>query len=197
MNGDEQTSLEEVVNEMVGAKFPDGLVRVLESKFPKAPHADVEDAVATGFEKLIRAKRVLDNPRGYVTTVSVNALKRSLRFSAVQRLAVGEDDDVADYLDRDADSWADPTHDETLANDAYVFMRGMVETWESRNVRTTTLFVLEAGRLEEPLTSAELAERLEEVLGQDVLPELARQWRKRGLDKLRAQLADTGLLEEA
>ena len=74
-------------------------------------------------------------------------------------------------------------------------MRRFVEAWESRNVRATTLLVLEAARLQEPLSSVEMAERLEDVLGQDVLPETARQWRKRGIDRLRDHLLAAGLLE--
>lgn len=181
---------------MVREKFPEGLVRALERQFPKAAHADLEDAVSTGFEKLVRAGRDMESPRGYVTTVAVNAVKRILGLAAVERLAVGSDeDDDAEESDRGADPWADPTLDEALTNDAYAYMRRFVEAWESRNVRATTLLVLEAARLQEPLSSAEMAERLEEVLGQDVLPETARQWRKRGIDRLRDHLLATGLLE--
>jgi hypothetical protein len=192
----ETTPLDRAVGEMVRDRFPEGLVRVLERKFPKAAHADLEDAVSTGFEKLVRAKRELENPRGFVTTVSVNALKRTLRVAALARLAVGDEGDD-DEVDRTARAWDDSTLDEALTNDAYRFMRGLVEAWESRNVRTTTLLVLDAARLQEPLSSAELAGRLEELLAQDVLPETARQWRKRGLDRLRDQLVAAGLLEEA
>lgn len=193
---DADTTLESVVEGMVKERFPEGLVRVLGGRFPRAAHADVEDAIATGFEKLLKADRPMENPRGYVTTVAVNALKRILRLAAVEQLALEEPDGDDDELDRGADRWADPTLDEALTNDAYVFMKRLVEAWESRNVRTTTLLVLEAARLQEPLSSAEMAERLDELLGQDVLPETARQWRKRGIDRLRDQLVAAGLLEQ-
>jgi hypothetical protein len=138
----------------------------------------------------------MDRPRGYVTTVAVNAVKRILRLAAVEQLAAGNDEeDDAEEYDRGADPWTDPTLDEALTNDAYAYMRRFVEAWESRNVRATTLLVLEAARLQEPLSSAEMAERLEDVLGQDVLPETARQWRKRGIDRLRDHLGAAGLLE--
>ncbi|MDP9384729.1 MAG: hypothetical protein M3P50_05790 [Actinomycetota bacterium] len=197
---DAEAPLDKVVDGMVKDKFPEGLVRVLETKFPNAAHADVEDAVATGFEKLVRADRAMDNPRGYVTTVAVNALKRILRLAALEQLAVhDEDGDEGDgdgeVFDRGTDPWTNPTLDEAVANDAYAFMRSLVEMWESRNVRTTTLLVLDAARLQEPLSSAEMAERLEELLGQDVLADTARQWRKRGIDRLRGQLVAAGLLE--
>lgn len=200
-SADAGAGLDKVVDGMVKDKFPEGLARVLEAKFPNAAHADVEDAVAAGFEKLVRAEREMDNPRGYVTTVAVNALKRILRLAALEQLAVYDEDgsDGGDgdreVFDRGTDPWTNPTLDEALTNDAYVFMRSLVEVWESRNVRTTTLLVLDAARVQEPLSSAEMAERLEELLGQDVLAETARQWRKRGIDRLRGQLVAAGLLE--
>lgn len=191
---DAEAPLDKVVDGMVRDKFPEGLVRVLEKKFPNAAHADVEDAVGTAFEKLLRADREMDNPRGYVTTVAVNALNRILRLVAFEQLAVEDESDDEEF-DRETDPWANPTLDEAVTNDAYAFMRGLVEAWESRNVRTTTLLVLDAARLQEPLSSAEMAERLEELLGQDVLAQTARQWRKRGIDRLRGQLVAAGLLE--
>src|SRR4051794_28387425 len=195
MSTDAETPLDKAVDDMVREKFPEGLVRALERQFPKAAHADLEDAVSTGFEKLVRAGRDMDNPRGYVTTVAVNAVKRILRLAAFEQLAVEDDEDDEEAIDRGADPWGDPTLDEALTNDAYAYMRRLVDAWESRNVRATTLLVLEAARLQEPLGSAEMAERLEDVLGQDVLPETARQWRKRGIDRLRGQLLAAGLLE--
>jgi hypothetical protein len=196
MSTDAKTPVDKAVDDMVREKFPEGLVRALERQFPKAAHADLEDAVSTGFEKLVRVGRDMDSPRGYVTTVAVNAVKRVLRLAAFERLAVGNDEeDDAEEFDRGADPWVDPTLDEALSNDAYAYMRRLVEAWESRNVRATTLLVLEAARLQEPLSSAEMAERLEDVLGQDVLPETARQWRKRGIDRLRDHLLAAGLLE--
>jgi hypothetical protein len=88
MSTDAETPLHKAVDDMVREKFPEGLVRVLERQFPKAAHADLEDAVSTGFEKLVRAGRDIDNPRGYVTTVAVNAVKRILRLAAFEQLAV-------------------------------------------------------------------------------------------------------------
>jgi len=133
-SADAETPLNKVVDDMVREKFPEGLVRVLEGKFPKAAHADLEDAVSTGFEKLVRVDRELENPRGFVTTVAVNALKRILRLAALERLAL-DDEREDDAVDRGADPWDDPTLDEALTNNAYAFMRGLVEAWESRNVR--------------------------------------------------------------
>lgn len=48
----------------------EGLVRLLEREYPSANHADYEEAIATGFEKLVAAGRAMESPRGFVTTVA-------------------------------------------------------------------------------------------------------------------------------
>lgn len=183
--------LETEVKQMFEDRFPEGLVRVLEGKFPAARHMDCEDAVATGFEKLTR-KGPTTNPRGYVTTVAINAMTRILRRAVLEQLALDDDEEHEPYVN----PWTDPTLEEVVAQNAYEFMREVVGRWESLNLRATTTLIIEAGRLGEPLSSAELAERLEEILGQDVLPDTARQWRKRGLDRLRDELIAEHLLEK-
>jgi hypothetical protein len=196
MSSDGETRLEEV-GRMVQDRFPEGLVRVLERKFPNATYADCEDAVSTGFEKLVATNRRMENPRGYVTTVAMNAMMRTLRRAALQQLAAADDDGgPQDLLDGQTDAWSDPVADETVTDDAYAFMRRLVDAWESTNLRTATGLVLAAARLGEPLSGAELAERLEELLHQEVRAATARQWRKRGLDRLRRELIDADLIED-
>lgn len=167
---------------MVRDRFPEGLLAVLRKKFPAGQYQDYEDAIARGFEKLIEKGAPLENPRGYVTTVATNAMRGLLARAAREQLPTEDDDEP------EVDRWADPTADGAMLEAVYAFMRELVEKWESRNLRTATLLVLEAGKLLEPLSSEELAERLEELLEQDVLPDTARQWRKRGLDRLREEL---------
>ncbi len=62
MSADAEAPLSKVVADMVKKKFPEGLVRVLERKLPNAVHADLEDAVSTGFAKLVRADWDLETP---------------------------------------------------------------------------------------------------------------------------------------
>jgi hypothetical protein len=189
----------EACEKMIREHFPEGLVRTLERRYPGASQDDYEDAVATGFEKLIATGRDIENPRGYVTTVSVHKTLRILKLAAVEQLAAAsdyEDRDGEELAERATDVWSNPPLDEALAKHAFDAMRSIIERWESKNVKTATLLVVDAGLLEEPLSSAELAERLAELLGQDVLPETARQWRKRGLDRLRNELVAVELLDE-
>jgi len=197
MSREAETHLEEALDRMVQERFPEGLVRALEGRFPGATYADCEDAVSMGFAQLVRADRRMDNPRGYVTTVAVNAMRRLLRRAALQQLADadgnGGPEDVADV---GADEWSDPVADEVVADDAYLFMQELVDAWESRNVKTATRLVLAAARLGEPLTADELAERLGDLLHQEVTAATARQWRKRGLDRLRREVVDAQLIED-
>lgn len=197
MSMEAETRLEQEVGQMVRDRFPEGLVRLLEGGYPNGNHADYEDAVATGFEKLVAAGREMENPRGFVTTVAINAMKRILRRAAVQQLAGHDDDEPDDLLDRQTSEWNDTTAEQVVADGAYAFMHEVVEGWESRNVKTAMRLVLAAANIGEALSSEELAERLEELLGQDVLPATARQWRKRGLDRLRRELVEANLLEES
>jgi hypothetical protein len=74
----------------------------------------------------------------------------------------------------------------------YQHVKATIERWDSRNLRVTTLLVLESAYLGEALSGEELAERLSEILDEDVLEATARQWKKRGLDRLRQQLAAEG-----
>lgn len=181
--------VEDQCRELIDERFPEGLVRTLERKFPTGRLQDCEDAVAHGFVKLLAKGQTLENPRGYVTTVAVNAMKRMLARAARELLPTGEPDEDEDIERR----WDDPTAEDAIGEALFEFMRGMVEAWESRNVKTATLLILEATKLGEPTSSVELAEEMEDQLGEDVLPETARQWRKRGLDRLREELQNTDL----
>jgi DNA-directed RNA polymerase specialized sigma24 family protein len=175
-------------------RFPDGLVRGLEAKFKGGRTHDFEDAVAVGFEKLAKRQKALDNPRGYVTAVATNAMLRTLAKAARERLP------DSDLPEEDAsDVWSDPTGDEAITRTMLAFLRGIVESWESRNYKTAMLVILEAANVDEPLSADELAEELADRLGQDVPTGTARQWRKRGLDRLRDELqaAELSIGEES
>ncbi len=174
---------------MIDERFPEGLLRVLQARFSGSAYADCEEAISIGFEKLL-LKGAVAKPEGYVTTVAVNAMQRFIRDAAYERLSVDGDDEALPV-----DYWSDPTFDAAAAGAAYDFIRQLVERWETTNVRTTTLLVIAAAKLGEPMTADELADHLEELLDQDVLSATARQWKKRGLDRLRAELIEAEILE--
>lgn len=186
----EDSHLEEVVRD----RFAEGLVRRLEKKYPGANPADVEDAVAVGVEKLVR-KGPTTSPRGYVTVVAENYVLKQFRRAVLDPLQYEDDDGELHERSPAGAAWENPPYDEVAARNAYEFLRGVVGAWESTNIRAATLLVLEAAHLDEVLSGDELAELLEERLGQDVLPATARQWKKRGLDRLRDEIAASGLLD--
>ncbi len=160
-------------------------MRTLEWKFRGGRSEDFEDAIAEGFLKFLLKGKVLDNPAGYITAVAINYMKRLLTRTMRKELPTGEFED-----DGDRDRWADPTAEQVIGEAAFRTARGMVERWESMNVKATTLLVLEAAALGEPISGAEIAEELEARLDEDVLSDTARQWKKRGLDRLRAELGE-------
>lgn len=186
-----ERSVEDQCRELVDDRFPEGLVRTLGRKFPTGCYDDYEDAVADGFLKLIAKGESLENPRGYITTVAANVMRKTLARAAREQLPDAEPDE-----DGEVDVWADPTAEAAINERIVEFLREIVQKWESRNVRTATVLVLEAAKVGEPISGAELAEELEHQLGHDVLPDTARQWRKRGLDRLREELHAANLWTE-
>ncbi len=171
--------------------FPEGLIRTLEGKFPTSRFQDLEDAVAEGFVKFLAKGEVLETPAGYVTVVAVHYMQRLFAKATREVLPeVDPDDDAGDKY------WADPTAEKVSGMAIFEFASRIVEGWQSLNVRSATLIVLEAVELEEPMSSVELAEELESLLGEEVLPDTARQWRKRGLDRLRRELYELDDVEK-
>jgi hypothetical protein len=200
-SADAQARLEKLAEKLINERFPEGLVGTLRRSYSHSPYQDCEDAVAFAFEQLTRHKERGDikEPKAWMTTVAVHEMNRIVHIATVERLALeadGEEEGEEPGRDPNVVRWLDPTLDEALARDAYEFMRGLVDKWSMRNVRAATLLVLEAARVQEPLSNAELAELLAEQLGEDVATDTARQWRKRGLDRLRDQLVEADLMED-
>jgi DNA-directed RNA polymerase specialized sigma24 family protein len=197
-----KSHLERAAERMVDERFPEGLLRTLEGRFPAATYADCEDAVSAGFEQLVRrADRAMENPRGYVTTVAVNAMKRLLRRAAIQQLAdVYPDEDVedadSDPLDAYTSEWDDPVVAKAMLDNAHEFMQSLIASWPVASHKATMQLVLAAAMLGEPLSSEELAQRLADVLGEEVQPATARQWRSRAIKRLKRELIDADLIED-
>jgi len=186
-----ETTAKAQCEDLIEEHFPEGLIRTLQRKFPTGRFQDFEDAVAEGFVKFLAKDEVLETPAGYVTVVAIHCIQRLFVRAAKEALPEGDPDGEAGV-----EPWADPTAEKVIGEATFGFVRGIVETWQSLNVRSATLVVLEAVELEEPISSAELAEELESLLGEDVLPDTARQWRKRGLDRLRAELHELDEVKE-
>lgn len=181
------------VERMVHDLFLDGLTRRLERRYPDAPDVMCEDAVYEAVAKLLKAgeRREIENPRGYLTTVAINEMRRALSRAAREVLP-DDDEDDAEWYDAATPPDSRPTEVTAVGGAVYSYVKGLVEQWESQKLKAATLLVLEGAYIGEPLTGSELAERLSDILGDDVAEHTARQWRKRGLDRLRSQLAAEG-----
>lgn len=181
------------LEDMIKDQFLDGLVRVLEQRFPDAAGAISEDAVAEAVRKTLEIgrKRPIDNPRGYVTTIAKNEIKSALSRAAIETIPE-TDEESEDWTDAVVDDNGRSPEANLIGEMVYEFVRGLVNQWPSKNLKTATSLVLEGAFLGEPLSGDELAERLEDILDKDVSASTARQWRKRGLDRLKTQLEEEG-----
>ncbi len=174
--------------------FLDGLVRLLDRRFPAGAGTMSEDSVAEAIRKTIGAgrSRTIENPRGYVTTIATNEMRASISRAAIETLPQANEDEQETWEDRLPAPAEDDPEVQVRGRLVYEFVRTLVDAWESRNLKTTTLLVLEGSFLGEALSGEELAERASDLLDKDVSASTARQWRKRGLDRLRAQLVAEG-----
>jgi DNA-directed RNA polymerase specialized sigma24 family protein len=175
---------------LIEERFPEGLIRMLAAKFSTARYEDLEDAVADAFVKYLAKGEALESPAGYITVVAKNRVRRLLTKAAREILVEADSGD-----ETDDGQWADPVAEKVIGKETFELVRGIVEGWQSTNVRSATLLVIEAVELEEPISSAELAAELESLLGEEVDPDTVRQWRKRGLDRLRRELYELDEIE--
>jgi DNA-directed RNA polymerase specialized sigma24 family protein len=184
------------VEKMMRERFLDGLTRLLERRYPGSDGATYEDVVFESVARLLEVggRRSIDDPRAYITTIAINHMRRVLKQAAR--------DVVVDFSaeDRDEeDEWTPPrsaedvpVESEAVSQLVFDYVKDLVGRWESHKLRATTLLVLEGAYIGEPLSSEEMAGRLADILGEDVLPSTVRKWRQRGLDRLIAQLAEEG-----
>jgi DNA-directed RNA polymerase specialized sigma24 family protein len=187
--------LADAAEDMLRSGFLDGLTRLLEDRFRGVREVFYEDAVAESVKKLLEAgeRREIANPRAYITTIALNEMRHQLRRAALEQLPQpSEDDDEDAWMVEGQAGDGRPTEDIAVGQAVYEHVKTMVERWDSRNLRVTTLVVLESAYLGEALAGEELAERLSEIFDEDVLESTARQWKKRGLDRLRHQLVAEG-----
>ena len=180
--------LADAVEEMLSDGYIEGLTIGLRSKYPRY-RDEAHDAVGHAVEKLIQRESV-KSPRSYLATSAYNYMKkhaeRSARFRLVSIETGGPDGEPLEF---DEDGWT--VEERALLDEAYRFLVKEVEKWETGNVRDTTLLFLEAAYDGEPLTSADAAELLGSIFGEDVDASFVRTWKNRGFKKLRKLIIET------
>ena len=174
----------EELEKLTRERFPEGLARRLEHRF-RDTGLDVDAAVGDAIEIMVKKANTLqvDNARAYLTAVATNLLRRAATQQAA--LSFDDRDDVAE----------ESAEDEALRTEIFRYVKGLVGRWENVRMRATTLLVLDATFLGEPLTTAELAEQLEDIVGEEVSLVAVRKWKQRGLERLADELRDEGFLD--
>ena len=170
------------ITKLIEDRFLEGLVRILERRF-KGQGLDVDGAVGDAVEVLVRKADQLkiDDPGAYLYTVAFNRLRRDAkRIEFV-------DAEIAAGADRGS---VEELLDDALRNETFKFLKGVVERWENASLKATALVLLEAAFLGEPLTTEDLADQLLDILGEEVSLPTVRQWKKRSLDRLEAELRE-------
>lgn len=163
-------------------RFPEGLVQRLERQF-RADEQTAEDAVAEGLARMVeRADRLeVDDPRAYLTAIATNLMRRAVKETLP--LGYGENFEGDEQGEQD----------DALGKETYLFIKGLVDRWETNTLRTVTLLVLEGAYLVDPLTGEELTRETGRLLGEEISTATVRQWKKRGLDRLQQELRELGL----
>jgi DNA-directed RNA polymerase specialized sigma24 family protein len=194
-----RSRLAHAVEEMLKDRFLDGLTRLLERKFETAAqvaYSEVyEDAVVEAVTRLFEAgeRRQIKDPRAYLTTIAVNYMKRVLRHAAREVLADASDEgDEEDELQDPRRAFERPTEDAAVKEIIYKIVQAQAEKLQIRNHRMAVVLALESAHEDEPLTDAELADELADLLGEEVSEERAKKWRQRGFERLLAALVEEG-----
>lgn len=168
--------------------YADGLKRRLQQNFRRLREQDLEDAIGEAFEalanKLKRGER-LDVPEAYVFKVACFVAMRRLR--TVRRTMPFEEGQEGHDRAKE-----DEVPSDDAAEHAMEFLLETVRRWTTSNVQRTMLIVLEAARLGEPLADKEIAQKLR-ANGEELADVSVRVWKKRGIDALREQVAESGV----
>jgi Sigma-70 region 2 len=175
-------ALIDALEQLVRGGFPEGLVRQLERQFRVAGQT-AEDAVAEGLARMVAlaGRREIEDPRAYLTVVATNLMRRAVKNA----LPLGYEENF------EGDEQGE--EDDAFGEAAYLFIKGLVERWETKTLRTVTLLVLEGAYLGDPLTGEELTRETGRLLGEEISSVTVRKWKERGLDRLQDELRQLGL----
>lgn len=182
MTGENRDRARTGLSDMLHSGKVDGVVSSLARKY-SAPVAMVEDAVASAV--LIVLERAEDHEirdlGAYFYRTASNELLGLLRRQNRQVTLPDDDDDSWGGLQAPASDFD--------GRDLLRWLKSQTAGW-NRNMAAATNIVLEyafAG-MEEELTAELLAEELQLALGEYVSPANARQWKSRGLRRLKEAL---------
>ena len=163
--------LEDQFTSLADERWFEGVVRILERRFPNRSEW-AEDAVGTAFERVVQGDRVFPSVvelKKWLFVVALNDMRRRAKREAGRPLPPWE-------LERsDSRSAEEEALERVNADDLHAELRDLVEKWPSARRRVVGLFVLEAERLGEPSSGADIVAHVADVLGVDI--SLTAAWR--------------------
>jgi DNA-directed RNA polymerase specialized sigma24 family protein len=172
------------VEALTRQRFPEGLARRLQHRF-RVNGLDADAAVGDAIEIMVKKADTLqvEDPRTYLTAIAFNLLRRAAKQETL--LGLDEREDVGDF----------ELEDEALRTEVFKYIKGLVGRWENKNLGATALLVIESAFLGEPLTTEELAEQLEDILGEEISLPTVRKWKQRSRNRLADELRDQGFVD--
>lgn len=180
--------LDELTALVLDRHYLEGLVRRLENRF-RGQGLDVDGAVGDAIETMTKKAESLQvkDPPAYLYAIAANLLRREAKEHVLFPVdALDDHAHVAARVD---------VVDDALRTDVFKYVKSLIERWENKSLRVTALLVMEASFVGEPIPTEELAEQLEEILGEEVSLTTVRKWKERSLDRLADELRDQGFID--
>jgi DNA-directed RNA polymerase specialized sigma24 family protein len=169
------------VERMLRSRELEKIARDLERKFPAgAAHAD--DAVANAVVRILAlASPPAEGGLGsYLYRAAQNDMCDHLK-------AIGRLTPLSSLYEEDDND--DGVEEQVLGEVVFQQIRERVATWTNRNVRAVTLAAIDAAYRGVVLGVDELAHDASEIRGETLSRESVSQWKTRGLNRLRDELA--------
>lgn len=171
----------EDLEQLLRDRFLLGLIGQLQERYRNVGSADVEDAVLTAVERLVKRLRrgPVNDVKGYLAKIAFNELnKHALRHRELPLEARDE------HLMPSAET-------EAMRIAAIDIIKAEIRTWQNAHIREVTLVCVEAMAAGEPLEHTEIAELVSVVLGEEISAGSVGTWKVRGLRKLREFIDNT------
>jgi hypothetical protein len=165
----------------------DQVVRFLQGKFRSCTQEEVEDAISTSVERLLKrgaGAGLIEDVMAWITTVASNELRRGLRHPK-----------PAELTEADPDRGPSPL-DAAVLSDLLSRIDRIVASWENAHLRTITSLYIEAYVNDWPLSLVEAKSAAEAILGEELSIGSIGAWKRRGFVRLAQELVSLGYVPE-
>lgn len=171
----------EDLEQLLRDRFLLGLIGQLQAQFHNVGSADVEDAVLTAVERLLKrlSRGRVGDVKGYLAKIAFNELNKHVQRRRELPLEARDED-----LEPSAET-------EAMRIAAIDIIKAEIRTWQNAHIREVTLVCVEAMAAGEPLEHTEIADLVSVVLGEEISAGSVGTWKARGLRKLREFIEGT------